>query len=112
MIHMKELFSLGDLYVSDFLGKGEQPNPETKIEMKLMYDEYTKEVRLEKSAPKSSMYGKYWYRSGINFTMRNELKGIVESITSLVNLKPNDLWLDIACNDGTLLSFLLGLMPF
>lgn len=102
---MKELFSLGDIYVSDFLAEGEQPNPESKIEMKLMYDSDTEEVRLEKCAPPSSMYGRYWYRSGINLTMRNELRGIVESITSLVKLKANDLWLDIACNDGTLLSY-------
>lgn len=102
---MKELFSLGDIYVSDFLAEGEQPNPESKIEMKLMYNPDTEEVRLEKCAPPSSMYGRYWYRSGINLTMRNELRGIVESITSLVKLKANDLWLDIACNDGTLLSY-------
>jgi 2-polyprenyl-3-methyl-5-hydroxy-6-metoxy-1,4-benzoquinol methylase len=102
---MKELFSLGDLYVSDFLSKNETPKPESKVEMKIMYDDLTSEVRLEKCAPASSMYGKYWYRSGINLTMRNELKGVVDSITSLVKLKPNDLWLDIACNDGTLLSY-------
>jgi hypothetical protein len=56
------------------------------------------------------MYGKYWYRSGINVTMRNELKSIVDSITSLTPLKENDLWVDIACNDGTLLSYVPGTM--
>jgi hypothetical protein len=51
------------------------------------------------------MYGKYWYRSGINDTMKKELNGIVNSITDIVKLKENDLWVDIACNDGTLLSY-------
>ena len=37
--------------------------------------------------------------------MRNELQNIVESITKVYKLKENDLWIDIASNDGTLLSF-------
>jgi hypothetical protein len=63
-------------------------------------------VRLEKTAPLETMYGKYWYRSGINNTMKKELKCIVDSITDIVKLQENDLWIDIACNDGTLLSYL------
>lgn len=100
---MKELFSLGSLYVSDFVSETRKFINE-KYEMKLMMDDMGC-VRLEKSAPLNTMYGKYWYRSGINSTMRNELKSIVESITSLIKLKENDLWVDIACNDGTLLSY-------
>jgi len=100
---MKELFTLGELFVSDFLKDGESPRG-GRVEMKLLLDE-NGSVRLEKSAPLDTMYGKYWYRSGINATMRNELRGIVESITSVYKLKENDLWLDIASNDGTLLSF-------
>ena len=100
---MKELFTLGELFVSDFLKDGESPRG-GRVEMKLLLDE-NGSVRLEKAAPLDTMYGKYWYRSGINATMRNELKGIVESITSIYKIKENDLWLDIASNDGTLLSF-------
>jgi len=102
---MKELFSIGDLYVSDFISDNESPRG-GKVEMKMMLDQETGAVRLEKSAPLDTMYGKYWYRSGINQTMRNELEGITKSILSLVKLKENDIWLDIACNDGTLLSYL------
>jgi hypothetical protein len=101
---MVELFSLGDLYVSDFLKDGEQSRG-GKMEMKMMYNELTSEVRLEKAVPGEFMYGRYWYRSAINQTMRTELKSIVDSVTSLVKLESNDLWLDIACNDGTLLGF-------
>ena len=100
---MKELFTLGELFVSDFLKDDESPRG-GRVEMKLLLDE-NGSVRLEKAAPLDTMYGKYWYRSGINATMRNELKGIVESITSIYKIKENDLWLDIASNDGTLLSF-------
>jgi hypothetical protein len=72
--------------------------------MKMMMDE-NGSVRLEQIAPLDTMYGKYWYRSGINDTMKKELNGIVNSITDIVKLKENDLWVDIACNDGTLLSY-------
>jgi hypothetical protein len=101
---MKELFTLGDLFVSDFLKTGEKPRT-GQTELKMMLEEDTGAVRLEKSAPLDTMYGKYWYRSGINLTMKNELNGIVSSILNCVKLKDNDLWIDIACNDGTLLSF-------
>src|ERR1035437_58518 len=102
---MKELFSLGELYVSDFI-KDPNYNNNCKVEMKMMLDESTGVVRLEKSAPLSTMYGRYWYRSGVNQTMKNELNNIVDSITGLVKLKENDAWIDIASNDGSLLSFL------
>jgi hypothetical protein len=101
---MKKLFSLGDLYVSDFLKENEK-NRGGKVDMTLMLDEETGLVRLEQAAPLDTMYGKYWYRSGINNTMKTELKNIVDSIKNIVDLKENDLWVDIACNDGTLLSY-------
>lgn len=99
-----ELFSLGDLYVSDFLNDGEQPRA-GKVEMKMMLEESTGAVRLEHSAPADAMYGKYWYRSGVNGTMKAELGNIVSSILDTIKFKENDLWIDIACNDGTLLGF-------
>lgn len=101
---MKELFTLGELYVSDFMKDGEPPRG-GKVEMKMMFDEQTSEVRLEKCASGDVMYGRYWYRSGINMTMRNELRSIVDSILSLMTVKKDDVWLDIASNDGTLLSY-------
>lgn len=101
---MKELFTLGELYVSDFIKNDEVPRGE-KTELKLLMTE-DGNVRLEKSAPLDTMYGKYWYRSGINSSMKQELKNIVESILKVKPLKENDIWLDIACNDGTLFTFL------
>ena len=91
---MKELFTLGKMCVSDFLKDDE--SSDKKYELKLMLDS-NGAVRLNECAPLDSMYGKYWYRSGINQTMKNELKDIVESITKIVKLKENDIWIDIAC---------------
>jgi 2-polyprenyl-3-methyl-5-hydroxy-6-metoxy-1,4-benzoquinol methylase len=100
----KKLFSLGDLYVSDFINVDTDARA-GKHDMTLVIDERYGAARLEKCTPIHSMFGKYWYRSGINQTMRTELKGIVDSVTSVQKLNEDDLWLDIACNDGTLLSF-------
>jgi len=102
---MKELFNLGELYVSDFLNESDEPRG-GKVEMKMMLDETTGNVRLEKTAPLDVMYGKYWYRSGINQSMKNELQRIVTSILDVKPLKENDIWVDIACNDGTMFDFI------
>ena len=97
-----KLFSLGDLYVSDFINVDADARA-GKHDMTLVIDERYGAARLQECTPIHSMFGKYWYRSGTNLTMTNELKSIVESVTSVHKLKNNDLWLDIACNDVTLL---------
>ena len=97
-----KLFSLGDLYVSDFINVDADARA-GKHDMTLVIDERYGAARLQECTPIHSMFGKYWYRSGTNLTMTNELKSIVESVTLVHKLKNNDLWLDIACNDGTLL---------
>jgi len=98
----RELFSLGELYPSDFLKPDELPRSEP-VELKLVMDR-NDIVRLAKSAPNDMLWGKYWYRSSVTSTMRNELQNIVDSILPLVKYKEADIWCDIACNDGTLLS--------
>ena len=99
---MRELFSLGPLYPSDFLRPDEQPRCEP-VELKLMWDDTTGRVQLAETADPEFMWGRYFYRSGTNATMRNELAGIVSSITAVKAVQPGHIWLDIACNDGTLL---------
>jgi len=100
----KELFTLGDLYVSDFVAEGDSPRG-GKTELKMVMDTHDSTVRLEKVHPSEDMYGKYWYRSSTNSTMKKELEGIVTSVNDILNLGKDDLWVDIACNDGTLLSY-------
>jgi len=96
---MKELFTLGKLNVSDFITEESSmfPSCNKRYELKLMLEEETGSVRLNECAPLNTMYGKYWYRSGINQTMRDELKNVVDSILKVQKLKENDIWLDIAC---------------
>ena len=105
---MKELFSLGELYPSDFLKPGEPPRC-PPVEIKLMLDD-NGAVRLKNTAPENTMWGKYWYRSSMNSTMKIQLKDIVDSVINL-NISPkNGLWVDIASNDGFLLCCVPDLM--
>jgi hypothetical protein len=102
---MKELLTLGDIFISDFLKDGEKPRGD-RHELKLILDEDIQAPRIQNPPHQHEMYGKYWYRSGINQTMKTELNEIVDSVLKIKNLNENDIWLDIACNDGTLLGFL------
>ncbi|HVM88585.1 MAG TPA: class I SAM-dependent methyltransferase [Puia sp.] len=61
-------------------------------------------LQMEHSVPPEILYAAYWYRSGTNSTMRNHLKGIVDSVLELQK-KNNANVLDIGCNDGTLLGY-------
>jgi len=61
-------------------------------------------LQLKHSVDPSFMYGdNYGYRSGINKTMRRHLQEIVDNILKMVDLKKDDIVLDIGSNDGTLL---------
>ena len=99
---MKKLLELGEHYVSDFIKSDDIERK--KYSLDLIMDEKIGAARLINMAPSNTMWGKYWYRSGINATMKKELGYIVEEIIGRVKLIPGDIWLDIACNDGTLLS--------
>ncbi len=62
-------------------------------------------VQLEHAVDTNLMYKKYWYRSGINQTMRDHLKSAVDKIMSFNVLKDGDIVIDVGCNDGTLLNY-------
>lgn len=99
----KDLFSLGALYPSDFLAPGEEPRCEP-VELKLVLDG-DGFVKLEQTAPKEAMWGeRYWYRSSISKTMRGQLEDVVEDVLKTYRLGKDLLWIDIAGNDGYMLS--------
>jgi SAM-dependent methyltransferase len=60
-------------------------------------------VQMRHSVPPRVLYASYWYRSGVNQTMRDNLAGIAQMAEQIAHLKAGDLVLDIGCNDGTLL---------
>lgn len=97
---MKKIFSLGDFYVSDFV---KEQNPlKKKYELDICLDE-NGTAKMSSQPPAEDMWGKYWYRSGTNQTMTRELKEVVDSCLEIHKPSEKNIWLDIACNDGTLL---------
>lgn len=69
-------------------------------------------LQLRHSVDSSLLYDSYWYRSGINRTMTDNLHEIATTAAQLVGgLAPGDLVLDIGCNDGTLLDGYAPLAP-
>lgn len=97
------ILKLGKHYVSDFIKEEGDYKERSKWSLDLQMDEKIGAARLTEIPPSETMWGKYWYRSGINATMTKELGNIVAEVCSRVKLKEGDVWLDIACNDGTLL---------
>ncbi len=61
-------------------------------------------LQMRHSVPPAILYSDYWYKSGVNETMRRHLKGIVsEAVDLRAGLAKAPRVLDIGCNDGTLL---------
>jgi hypothetical protein len=88
--------------MSDFV----QAEPKLpKMELKLMLAPKSGLVQLEQTPDFDSMYREYWYASGTNQTMTRELEDIASKAVKYGKPSEGDLWVDIGCNDGTLLSF-------
>lgn len=99
-----EVFNLGELQISDFTPDGED-SPERSGELKMMLCVDSGLLQLETTISPEKMYGKYWYRSGINDTMKQKLKDIAVSCFDSIETKEGDVFLDIACNDGTMFNY-------
>jgi len=98
-----EIISLGDQYLSEFRSEG-KPKKTYPVNM-VMCKECTL-VQLKESTPVELLYtDNYGYYSGINNTVREDLKDIVLSIPKYIQLYEDDTVIDIGSNDGTLLSF-------
>lgn len=103
---MKKLVELGNHYISDFIKCDEDYQNRKKYSLDIVLDEKIGAGKLQQVAPKEAMWGKYWYRSGINLSMTEQLKNVAEEIASRIKYKKGNIWLDIACNDGTMFKFI------
>ncbi|MDP3015305.1 MAG: class I SAM-dependent methyltransferase [bacterium] len=100
------IISLGDLYISDFLEESEKSEAE-KVPLELVLcnerDGGCGLLQLKHTVSEEVMYRRYWYISGTNKTMTDELNGIAAKVESLIPFEPEDFVIDIGANDGTLL---------
>jgi hypothetical protein len=101
-----KLIDLGFQYVSDFVSSNEKTHLRKKYPLVLEWNERLGCPTLTEQPSGGEMWGKYWYKSGTNASMRHALRDVVDSIFDHKKMMGNDyVWLDIACNDGTLLSW-------
>ena len=102
---MREIFSLGNLYVRNFVKKT-SVNKGIKAPLRLLYCYNCTLIQLSHIAPQEIMYKRfYWYRSGVTKTMKMGLENVYKESLKYVKLTKKDVVLDIGANDGTLLNF-------
>ena len=84
---LKKVFSLGKLFVSNFVRKNEI-NSGIKSPLTLVYCPECTLLQLSHIAPQEIMYKRfYWYRSGVTKTMKIALKDIYKSSLKHIKLK-------------------------
>jgi hypothetical protein len=98
------------MYTSDFVDNTNASNGRKKYSLDLVWNEKLGCPTLTEQPSGEEMWGKYWYKSGTNMSMKIALLDVVESVLAHKNMKhylfdEKKVWLDIACNDGTLLSY-------
>jgi len=103
--------SLGEQYIAgSFAGPDGKPPVQRRIPLDLVRCDPGQDqeacglVQLCHSVPPRILYRAYFYRSGVNQTMRDHLAGITQMAGNTVKLQAGDLVVDIGCNDGTLLN--------
>ena len=94
---------LGTQYVVDFVK--EKDESLLKAPLTLMRCTVCNLLQLKHRVSPDRLYRKFWYRSGINEQMRDELLAIVKKASATIELRDGDKVLDIGANDGTLLGW-------
>ena len=99
-----DVFNLGELPISCFPEKSD-PAPQGSP-LTLGVNKESGLLQLLHSVDPDELYRQYWYFSGVNMSMTLALKSIVDQALKRMDGKLNkgDVVLDIASNDGTLLS--------
>jgi NDP-4-keto-2,6-dideoxyhexose 3-C-methyltransferase len=97
---VKEILDLGAQNVITF-----EDNKEDKVPLQLVIctNKECNLVQLRHTVDPERLYRQFWYKSGVNKTMLDELENIVVKATSYVPLKRGDVVIDIGANDGSLL---------
>lgn len=98
---LTDFLDLGKQYLSDFREDNSKPPKYPLVAVKC---DQCHLVQLKHSTPQKEMYHEnYGFKSGISESIKNDLDDIVTHAFQYKNDPAS--WLDIASNDGTLLSF-------
>ena len=99
---LKIIWDLGEFYLSDFYDAKEEHKEIAPLRLSIGKDSQL--IQLKDTVDRDSLYKQYWYVSGTNSTMTQQLLDIVNVVPNWLRLDTNDIVLDIGCNDGTLLN--------
>jgi NDP-4-keto-2,6-dideoxyhexose 3-C-methyltransferase len=99
---LESVLDLGDPYISNFV---DVPDAALwpRLPLELLLCSKCSLLQLRHTAPAEWLYRRYWYKSGVNASMRAALSNIAHNASEFVGLQSGDRVLDIGCNDGTLL---------
>ncbi len=103
--NLKPVLSLGVQYIVNFVESESRESLAAPLEL-VICDKLSGGcglVQLRHTVSPELLYRKFWYKSGINQTMINQLATIAAAAERIVAIKPNDIIVDIGANDGTLL---------
>lgn len=103
---LKKILSLGYLPpVNNYYSINKSKKEEVFFPAELVYSKSSKLVQLSTVVDKTIIFPKsYPYTSSTTKILRDNFKELYQETTKLINLKKNDLVIDIGSNDGNLLS--------
>jgi NDP-4-keto-2,6-dideoxyhexose 3-C-methyltransferase len=107
-VELKKIISLGNHYVSNFVAGENHSGVKVPLSLALCNEEDggCGLLQMEHDAPAEEMWNEqYWYKSGINPTIKADLKDIIENVEDMVELEGGDTVIDIGCNDGTMMGY-------
>ncbi|TSC63369.1 MAG: methyltransferase [Parcubacteria group bacterium Gr01-1014_106] len=101
---LTSVLSLGEQHVSNFV---DAPTKSAQAPLDLVLCNPRNGgcglLQLRHTVEAGVLYRNYWYRSGVNETMRRALADITDKVEQLVPLASGDVVVDIGSNDSTLL---------
>lgn len=97
------ILELGAIFPSNF--SINEPDPQDKVPMTLVECVSCGLTQMEDTVDREDLYRQYWYESGLNDSMVEDLRDIVNHVKTYV--KNGGYVLDIGANDGTM----LGMYP-
>jgi len=108
---LTQVMNLGKQCIAGAFTQPGQPRiPEPRLPLELVLCDPSRDpkacglLQLRHTVPGSILYSSYWYRSGVNRSMTENLHEIAQHAAAMVGgLSSDDLVVDIGCNDGTLL---------
>ena len=102
-----KILSLGSQYISNYVNEKFVHSNDDKVPLDLVLCPENSGgcglLQSKHSASRELLYKEYWFRSGLNESMKSALKDITLNVEKMSTLNSEDLVLDVGCNDGSLL---------